>query len=379
MTDAANRQFDGSSSHISLMHRPYGPRVHMDENAASAQAGSEPDPVVAPPNLEGDGVSVEEAYSAYQKRFEPAESAEDATAGKESPVEGDAAPAEEQATGETQEVDPPEQAPIELPRSWTKEQADHWNALPRETQEYLSERASKDSEAVRRSQNEAAEERKAAKAEREQAEQARKQYEAQLPALMQTLTDAQQSAFADIRTVDDVTKLANEDPFRYLQWQAHQTKLQAVNAEAQRAKDAATKEQQAGWATFVADQNKLAVEHIPELADGKKSQELTAKAGELLRDLGFSDADLNGFSNGEKVSPFDHRIQRLLFAALKFNEAKAAPPKAIPKPVPAVQRPGVPAPRGNTDAIQASRSKLNSTGSVEDAYALYQAKQKARA
>lgn len=351
-----------------------------DETSAPAGGEGDAAPVIVPGNagLEGD-YSPEQAFADYQKKLEPAaESADPATAETELSGEDNAAPAE-QATGETQEADPVEEPSIELPRSWTKEQAEHWNALPRATQEYLSDRASKDSEAVRRSQNEAAAERNAARAEREAAEQARKQYEAQLPALMQTLQDAQQSAFADIRTVDDVTKLANEDPFRYLQWQAHQTKLQAVNAEAQRAKETSTKEQQATWATFVADQNKLAVEYIPELADKDKSLALTTKAGDLLRDLGFTQEDLNGFSAGEKVSPFDHRIQRLLFNALKFNEVKSAPPKAIPKPVPAVQRPGVAAPRGNTDAIQASRSKLTSTGSVDDAYALYQAKQKARA
>jgi hypothetical protein len=73
-------------------------------------------------------------------------------------------------------------------------------------------------------------------------------------------------------------------------------------------------------------------------------------------------------------------IQKLIADRLKFNEIKAAPAKAIPKPVPSVQKPGVGRAPGaaSADAIQATRSKLSSTGSAEDAYALYQAK-KARA
>jgi hypothetical protein len=73
-------------------------------------------------------------------------------------------------------------------------------------------------------------------------------------------------------------------------------------------------------------------------------------------------------------------IQKLIADGLKFREIKAAPPKAIPKPVPSVQKPGVARAPGaaSADAIQATRNKLNGTGSVEDAFALYQAK-KARA
>lgn len=354
----------------------------MSDEASAQVGGDEPVAVVAPANLDGEAVSEAQAYEAYiAKKSQPAESAEEpATAETESADEADAAPPEE-ATSETQETDPPEKAPLDLPRSWTKDRAEIWAKLDPATQEILLEQDRKASIEVRRSQNEAAEIRKAAEAERVQAEQARKQYEAQLPALMQTLQDAQQSAFADIRTVDDVTKLANEDPFRYLQWQAHQTKLQAVSAESQRAKDAATKEQQTQWNDFVAKQNALAVEHIPELADKTKAAGLTAKAGDLLRDIGFTQEDLNGFTMGEKVSLYDHRIQRLLFNALKFNEVKSAPAKAVPKSVPPVQRPGVAPPKGaaRTENLQALSRKLSESGDINDAFALYQARQGARA
>jgi hypothetical protein len=155
------------------------------------------------------------------------------------------------------------------------------------TQDILLEQDRKAVREVRRVQNEAADERKAIKAEREAAEKARQQYEAQLPALMQELQNAQQNAFSDIRTVDDVTKLANEDPFRYLQWQAHQTKLQAVNAENERAKGQQAQKQQSEWAEHVNKENALAAELIPDLADKDKGPALMKRAAERLSELGF--------------------------------------------------------------------------------------------
>lgn len=69
-------------------------------------------------------------------------------------------------------------------------------------------------------------------------------------------------------------------------------------------------------------------------------------------------------------------FQRMIYDAVQYRMAKAAPAKMAAKPVPKVQKPGVSAPRGNGDAIGALSAKLTSTGSVDDAYALYKAKQK---
>src|SRR6185437_4208764 len=172
-------------------------------------------------------------------------------------------------------------------------------------------------------------------AQREAADKVRQQYEAQLPALMQTLQDAQQSSFADIRTVDDVTKLASEDPFRYLQWQAHQTKLQAVNAELERSKGEKTKAEQNQWAQHVQKENELASEYIPELADKTKGPVLTQRAADRLSELGFKSEELAKLASGqEKLSIYDHRIQRLIFSDLKLSDIQAAKTAAVAKPLP---------------------------------------------
>jgi hypothetical protein len=327
-------------------------------------------------------MTVREAAEAYASRrqndTEQAASAEPAATDPKLADEANAAPAE-QANGETQEPDPAEKPSIEPPRSWTKEAKERWDALPPETQEYLAQREQERDREVRRSQNEAAEHRKAFEAERAQVEQARKEYEAKLPAIMQALQDAQAGAFADIKTVEDVQRLAAEDPFRYLQWQAHQDRVRAVNYEMEQANQRQQQEQSTNWTKFQADETAKAAELHPELADPVKAKQLQEKVVELFRDKGFTDNDLNGMAAGEKYSPFDHRWQSILVDALKYREAQKAKPVAVAKPVPQVQRPGVAQPKGAVaDAnVQALSQRLSSTGSIKDAFALYQAEKKA--
>ena len=280
----------------------------------------------------------------------------------------------------TTEAEPAEQPPIEPPRSWTQAEKERFQSLPRETQEYLHTREQEREREFRRSQNDVAEERKAVKAEREAAEKARQQYEAQLPSVMQALQDAQNGAFADVRTVDDVQRLANEDPFRYLQWQAHQTKLQAVNAEVERAKGEKSRAEQAEWAQHVQKENSLAAEYIPELADKVKGPALTNRvATELLPELGFKDSELNDLASGKsKLSIYDHRVQRLLADALKLRDIKSAPKAIAAVPVPPVQRPGVSRPQGGqSETITKLSAQLERSGETKDLGALLSAMRRA--
>lgn len=353
----------------------------MTEQTNAAPAASEAAPVVAAPNLVGgESLTPEQAFEAYQnKRNPPAESASDATAGKES-AQADAAP--EGTTAEDHEAEP-EVPAIDPPKSWSKDAHERWSKLDRETQEYLAARDSEDQKAIKRALNEAADERKATKAEREAVEQEKKAYQAKLPALMQALQDAQAGAYADIKTVDDVSRLAQEDPFRYLQWQAHQTKLQAVHAELQKAEGEKRSATRAELDAYQNEHDKQFLEFAPELADPKTKAEITDKAVKaLVDDLGFKRSELEEFASDPRTAKllFHSAFQKLVYNHLKFSDLRAAPPKAIPKPVPTVQKPGVGRAPGaaSADAIQATRNKLNSTGSLEDAFALYQAK-KARA
>lgn len=360
-------------------------------DASSAPVGGEgaiAPATITPAATSSEPMSAEQAaeyLSELRKPKPQAESAErPATADPDSAPEAGAAPAEEQPSGDEEpkaaEPEAEELPPIEPPRSWTKEAKEQWQALPRNTQEYLAQREQERDREVRRSQNESAEQRKAISAEREAAEQARKDYEAKLPALVQALQDAQAGSFADIKTMADVERMAAEDPFRYLQWQAHQQKLTAVHYEVQQAEMRKAQEQQTKWAQHVQEENAKAIELHPELGDPAKSKQLQSAAVELLQDKGFTAQELNDLASGkERVSIYDHRIQSLLLDGLKYHEAQKAKPVAVAKPVPPVLRPGAAPPRGAAKAenLQALKQQLDRTGSVDDALALLTARRKA--
>jgi hypothetical protein len=69
-------------------------------------------------------------------------------------------------------------------------------------------------------------------------------------------------------------------------------------------------------------------------------------------------------------------VQAMMVAAAKFHALQKAPAKAIPKPVPNVQRPGLARTAGDRDAseIAALRQKAAASGSTEDAFRLYRAR-----
>lgn len=358
-------------------------------DATSAPVGGEgaiaPADITPAANLQ-ESMTAESAADyllAARKQKPEAESAEKpATAEPKLAEEANPEPDENQPIGdeEPSDAEPAEELPpIEPPRSWTKEAKDRWDALPREAQEEVARIEQSREREFRRSQNEAAEQRKAIEAERTQAEQARKEYEAKLPAIMQALQDVHNSQFPDIKTMADVERMAMEDPFRKIQWDTHQQKLQAVAYEQEQARIRQDHERISNWTKFQNEETAKAAEMHPELADPVKAKQLQEKVVELFKDKGFTDNDLNSMATGEKYSPFDHRWQSILVDALKYREAQKAKPVAVPKTVPPVQRPGVAPPRGAAKAenIQALTQKLERSGSVDDALAVLTARRKA--
>lgn len=320
---------------------------------------------------------------ARQKTEQPSEpSSEVAPAAEELPPQGDdAAPVAEQAPGETEGTPEPALPPIEPPRSWTKEEKAEFATYPREAQEKIARREQEREVATRRGQNEAAEKVKAVEAERQQLIQARQQYEAQLPALMQLLQQQTQAEFSDIKSPADVAALARTDPARYLLWDAHQKQVAALNEEYRSAQERHAREQESRIQEFMKREDTAVLEHIPDLADPDKAQKLTASAATVLRDVGFTDQELSESYNGRLgISLRDHRMQRILFDAMKYRDAKAKAAEPAPKPVPPVQRPGVAQSpgAGTHSSLQALSAKLDQSGSAKDAAALIAARRAAR-
>jgi hypothetical protein len=257
----------------------------------------------------------------------------------------DVAPPETEAPGETQTEESAEPAeelpPIEPPRSWSKDEKERFQSLPRETQAYLAERETERDREIRRAQNEAAEKLKGLTAKEQAVEQARQHYEAALPQLLQSLQNQQLGEFSDIKTIADVEKLAREDWPRYLQWDVAQKKLAAVKQEMLAAQQRQATEKQQRFAEFATRKDDLFKERVPEMADSAKAAKLQSSAMNVLKDLGFEEAELAASWNGEKeLSLRDHRLQLLIRDATLWREAQTKAVTAAKKPVPPVQRPG---------------------------------------
>jgi hypothetical protein len=204
------------------------------------------------------------------------DAAADGTAGAppDTAAEADAAPPTEEVPGETTEtVDPAAEQlpPIDAPRSWTADDKALFATLPRATQEKLAERDRARETEFTRSQNEAAELRKAVDAEAQGVQQARARFEQALPALLQTLQEQQRGEFQDIRTMADVEKLAREDWPRYALWDAAQKKVAAVAQEVQAAQHRQVNEYQAQWNAYATKQDQALLDRVPDLSDKTKA------------------------------------------------------------------------------------------------------------
>src|SRR6266545_4123060 len=273
-----------------------------------------------------------------------------------------------------------EPAPIEPPRSWTKEDKELFASLPRATQERLAERERlRESDFLRR-QNEAAEKLKGLTAKEQAVEQARQTYEAALPQLLQTLQQQQAGEFADIKSMADVERLAREDWPRYLLWDLQQKKIAEVGQQLLAAQHRQVVEKLAHFTDFAKRQDDLFKEKVPDMADEAKAAELQKRALAVLSDLGFDEAELAQSWNGQKdLSLRDHRVQLLIRDATLWREAQAKAKAAAVKPVPPVQRPGAATARQGTDEarVQHLTQRLEQTGSLRDAAALVRARRAA--
>jgi hypothetical protein len=340
-----------------------------DLNTGGGEPQADAIPVVSLPESAPEKFSITQAARAlqsarYNKDDKPAEAPIKA-AEPDSPAQAeDGAPQEAPAehTTESQAEPEAELPPIEPPRSWTKDEKERFKTLPRDTQAYLAERETERDREIRRSQNEAAEKLKGLTVKEQAVEQARQQYEAALPQLLQILQSQQAGEFADIKTIQDVEKLAREDWPRYLQWDVAQKKVAAVQQEMLAAQQRQSQEKVQRFAEFAKREDDLFAEKVTDMADAAKAADLQKRAISVLKDVGFSEAELAAAWNGEKdLSLRDHRMQLLIRDATAWRQAQEKAKTAATKPVPPVQRPGVAPTRqdGASAHIQNLQTQLN--------------------
>ena len=329
------------------------------------------------PRLESEQAQDQGRPATHAEAVPPADESARASA------QADAAPPiQPEATGETTEsAEPPaEQAPIEPPRSWTKEARERFASLPRETQEYLASREQDRDREVRRSQNEAAEQRKVMETERQKAEQARLQYETALPTMLATLYQQQAGDFPDVKSIIDVERLAREDWPRYVLWDAQQKRIASAQQELASTAQRQDQERQVRLDEFIKREQGLFIEKVPEIADPTQRSKLERSALGMLHELGFSDQELGDLYRGRAdLSLHDHRLQMLIRDGIRFRDAQKAAKEASTKPVPPVQRPGVAQPRGAAQdaVVQNLTKRLDQTGNLKDAARLLAERRKA--
>jgi hypothetical protein len=289
--------------------------------------------------------------------------------------------AQETGPGETQGDDQAEPS-IAPPRSWTKEDKELFKHLPRETQERLAERErSREADFLRR-QNDASERLKGLSAQQQEADKARTHYEQALPMLLLELQGQHRGEFADVTTVADLERLAREDWPRYVLWDVQQKKIAAIQQQVAAVQARQAHEQTTRWTAFARDEDAKFLEKAPEFSDVKAMAEATRHAGELLKDLGFTEAELGLLWNGQAgIALRDHRMQLLLRDGLKYREALGKAKAAQQRSVPSVQRPGPAAARDadTDDKVRSLNDRLTTSGTLRDAAALLMAQRQARA
>ncbi len=298
------------------------------------------------PSSGSDSLSIREAsreLSGYREK-------RDAT---EAPPTEEAPPVEEQAAAETSEPAeqpyPGEGPPIEAPRSWSKEEKERFNSLPRETQEYLTRRENERDTALRRGQNDTATQRKTLEDKERAVEQMRQHYEQALPIILQQLQQQQMGEFADIRTQQDVDNMARNDWQRHSMWLNHQMKMQNAQQQIQANYQRSQQEYATKWNAFAENEDRLFAADMPEMSDPVQAREIADKAVTLLRDTGFSDDDLGKLWSGQaSVSLRDNRIQKIIAKAARYDAAKAGvPAKKAALPASRTLRPGTPTERAS--------------------------------
>lgn len=202
---------------------------------------------------------------------------------------------------------------------------------------------------------------------RPQAAQAQPNAAQHLQQLTQHVTQLQaglQAAFPDIKSLDDLKRLAVEDPARVIAFNAHERELQVARAYLPQVQAAA----QAEW-----EQTETAKLHdmIPELKDSAKGPKLKEQIAAYAKEAGYSPEQLATVSAVQVKTLYEAMQYRQFKAKQDAELAKQA--KAIveaknkAKDAPPVQKPG--SPKG-TDGKAAKAAELlakhQKSGRVDD-------------
>lgn len=327
----------------------------------------------------GGPITLAEARERYATRPETnsEQATESGAAQQGSGDKPDAAVPEGEPRGETEGQGDAAQPPIPAPRSWTKEEKEAFAALPREHQERIAHRERERQAEIDRRLNEADRASKAAEAREQAAQQARQQYEAALPGVLNALQSQMAQEFPDVKSWDDVARLAQENPVRYLQLDALIKRSDAVAREARQAQEQQQAQQVQQFNTWAEAEVEAFLQKAPEFADPAKAPALREEAAATLKAAGYSDEEIGHMWAGRlQLSARDHRMQLLVRDAMRYRMAQRDAAKAKAAPAQTVQKPGVATTSREQKAgvLGDLHQRLEKSGKVSDAMAILRAR-----
>ncbi len=261
---------------------------------------------------------------------------------------------------ETTEGKPDPATPsIEAPRSWSKEDKETFASLPPATQQRIAEREKARETVFLQAQQAAVEKFRNLSAHEQAALQARQQYEGALPILLQNLDGAMRGEFADIKSMDDVQAMANDDWPRYIKWDAAQKRVAAVQQQLRSVQQRQNAETVQRWQHFSSTEDAAFRDKVPEAKDQKQWAELQEASLAVLQEAGFTPQDIAAAWQGHTgISLRDHKAQMIIRDAARWRMAErkfkaASAPAALPRP----QVPGAPASRSSFTDLQSAAEK----------------------
>jgi hypothetical protein len=187
------------------------------------------------------------------------------------------------------------------------------------------------------------------------------------------LQTQQAGEFGDIKSWEDVQRMANEDPFRYTKWDAQQKQIDLVARETHQAKLRADQEFETRRKEWAEQQDAEFKKLNPEFANPETAEPARKRVMSYLTDVvGVAADSIPALWNGKESVDFRNaKVQRLILDASKYHYGKQKAADAVAQRPPPVMRPGNAAPARSGDAnIQALTQKLDSSRSTMESVRL---------
>lgn len=285
----------------------------------------------------------------------------------------EAAPVEEAAEideVQNDEVEAAEEAqpePVKMPASWSKEDAEHWNALPPETQELIAQREGQRETAVNSKFQEAANARKASEAQLAEANANRDAYAEAVNTVLSLVSPVE----PDPRQFGLGTGNYNREAYDLAVLQYRQDTATLESLKQQRDAILAQQQEESGKAELarfneIEERARPALlAAIPDLADAEKAPGALSEIVKYAVSQGVPESVFE--ENADSITSAELLIMWQASQYAKTQEAKSrVAPKAKTAAPPV--RPGVTTPRASAQqvALDKDLKRLGQSGSVED-------------